>query len=171
MSHATLSFSTPRLEAAALLSATVPPAFAGELAGLLTPAVKQHLPPDIQAVSDANAATRWLKAIREDADFLAVTERESHTLVGFILLYSEVNTDQMLDLRLGYVIGEPWQGRGYASEMLAGLVDACHAAGNIASLSGGAEVENVASIRVLEKNGFVRDSEPSGGTVFLTRHF
>ncbi len=107
MSHSTLSFSTPRLEAAALLSATVPPAFAGELAALLTPAVKQHLPPDIQAASDAHAASRWLKATREEADFLAVTERESHTLVGFILLYSEVNTDQMLNLRLGYVIGEP----------------------------------------------------------------
>lgn len=171
MSLSTFSFSTPRLDAAALLSEVITPAFAQSLAGLLTARVKQHLPPDIQAVSDINSATRWLRAILQEADFLALSERDSGALVGFLLLYCDVNSEQKRALRLGYVIGEQWQGRGYASEMLAGLVETCRAHRDIVSLSGGAEADNVGSIRVMEKNGFVHESVSEGGTVFLTRHF
>ncbi|EOD81766.1 hypothetical protein D515_01673 [Grimontia indica] len=55
--------------------------------------------------------------------------------------------------------------------MLQGLVSWCQQSGKVATLSGGAEENNLASVRVLEKNGFVRDGETIKDTVFLTRTF
>ncbi|KKD61363.1 hypothetical protein RN22_06090 [Grimontia sp. AD028] len=170
LSH--LQFSTPRLDVAALSSGSeTSDNLAKELAALLTPAVKQHLPPDIQSVNDAQSAVVWLQQALTESTFLAVTERNSQSLAGFILLYAEINTDGLLDLRLGYVVSEELQGKGLASEMLQGLVSWCQQSSKVATLSGGAEENNLASIRVLEKNGFVRDGETLKGTVYLTRTF
>nr|WP_275040963.1 GNAT family N-acetyltransferase [Grimontia indica] len=72
---------------------------------------------------------------------------------------------------MGYVVSERLQRKGLASEMLQGLVSWCQQSGKVATLSGGAEENNLASVRVLEKNGFVRDGETIKDTVFLTRTF
>ncbi len=61
-----------------------------------------------------------------------------------------------------------------ASEMIAGLVAWCLALGVVSSLSGGADVNNLPFIIVLEKNDFVREENDEfhqGNTVFLTLVF
>ncbi len=60
-------------------------------------------------------------------------------------------------MRLGYLLAERAWGKGIASELIRGLVEWCRKSG-IASIVGGVERNNIASRRVLEKNGFVCDA-------------
>lgn len=62
---------------------------------------------------------------------------------------------------LGYWLGEPYWGQGYASEAVSALVSALDAAG-IERTAARAKAENTASRRVLEKAGFVLDDERVG---------
>jgi ribosomal-protein-alanine N-acetyltransferase len=57
----------------------------------------------------------------------------------------------------GYVLARAHWGRGYASEVLAGIVAIARALG-LRGLSACVHPDNAASIRVLEKSGFVRVS-------------
>ena len=182
MTFPNVSFKTPRLTAAALSSNALPQAknaMSRQLATILTADVKRHLPPYIQAVSDAESALQWLEQTLEESQFIAIRSSEDDALVGFFLLYVEVDALRERQphyapryaLRLGYVVAETFQGKGMASEMIAGLVTWCRASGVVSSLSGGAEVDNLPSIKVLEKNGFVREENDEfhqGNTVFLT---
>ena len=56
---------------------------------------------------------------------------------------------------MGYVIAESAWGKGFATEVVAGLADWCRDNGTIRSLIGGVADRNGASARVLRKNGFV----------------
>jgi len=60
----------------------------------------------------------------------------------------------------GYVLAEDAWGRGYATETLAAMIDAAGRTGVI-RLSAICHPEHVASRRVLEKNGFLRDDPPT----------
>ncbi|OEE68748.1 GNAT family N-acetyltransferase [Enterovibrio norvegicus FF-33] len=177
MSLSQIYFSTPRLTVAAITpqSAAIE-TLVGELTLILTPSVKQHLPPDIQPVNDEKSARKWLLNVMGESTFVTILASDSGALIGFFLLYEEKEANGKSAIRLGYAVGEHAQGLGYASEMIAGLVAWCRDSGFIASLSGGAEANNLASIRVLEKNGFVQESnaehnEGEQRTVFLSRTF
>ena len=61
--------------------------------------------------------------------------------------------------RLGYWIGVPFQGNGYAAEAVGALVRACFKSADCAVVGAGVFADNRASVRVLEKCGF----EPAGG--------
>ena len=181
MTFPNVSFQTPRLTAAALSSNALPhakTAMSAQLAAILTADVKRHLPPDLQAVSDAESALQWLEQALEESQFIVIRSSDDDALVGFFLLYVEVDAlrerQARYALRLGYVVAEAFQGKGMASEMIAGLVSWCCASGVVSSLSGGAEADNLPSIKALEKNGFVREGNDEfhqGNTVFLTLMF
>ncbi|WP_028025806.1 GNAT family N-acetyltransferase [Enterovibrio calviensis] len=178
MTFPSVTFRTPRLTAAALSyssSSQTLNAVSTQLAAILTPDVTRHLPPDIQTVRDKESAANWLSSILNECQFVAVSLVDHDALAGFFLLYPEaIEQESQGDgylLRLGYVVAERYQGQGLASEMIAGLVAWCRASGVVTALSGGASAENAPSIKVLEKNGFVReenDENHQGDTVFLT---
>lgn len=65
------------------------------------------------------------------------------------------------ELRLGYLIVESRWGRGYATELLQGLVEWVRIA-PFRRIVAGVASDNVASKRVLEKSGFVRHGEANG---------
>jgi predicted acetyltransferase len=56
---------------------------------------------------------------------------------------------------IGYAVRPSAQGRGYASSMLAGVLDHCRARGDLDRVLLTVNVRNAASIRVIEKNGGV----------------
>ncbi|MGF1769123.1 GNAT family N-acetyltransferase [Enterovibrio makurazakiensis] len=179
MTFPDVTFRTPRLTAAALSSTSSPhvlSAVSTQLASILTTDVTRHLPPDIQTVCDTESAAKWLLSTVAECQFVTVSLADDDALAGFFLLYPEIDaheSDGYL-LRLGYVVAERYQGQGLASEMIAGLVAWSRSSGVVKALSGGASAENVPSIKVLEKNGFVRDENDEnhqGNTVFLTITF
>lgn len=66
--------------------------------------------------------------------------------------------DRELGPELGYWIGEPYWGKGYATEAASALVNATLKTGH-QTLIARAMTTNPGSIRVLEKSGFVKISE------------
>jgi len=77
------------------------------------------------------------------------------------------------DLRFGYLLAEKVWGKGLGTELIEGLLNWCKKQGNIRSISGGVETDNIESIKVLEKTGFsvsTMDS-PSEKTVFYEYRF
>lgn len=57
---------------------------------------------------------------------------------------------------IGYGMVESDWGRGYGTEAVAGLVEVCRAHGGVTAVNADTDRGNIASQRVLEKNGFVR---------------
>lgn len=87
----------------------------------------------------------------------AVTEKDG-TLVGY------VQAVPMEDgWEIGYHIGRPFTGRGYAAEAVRGFLPEIMPRLGVRELSGVCVAENIASRRVLEKCGFALEYEGPGG--------
>ncbi len=78
---------------------------------------------------------------------------------------------------LGYWIGRQWQRRGYASEAVRGVLDIAAALG-VEHVNAGHYLDNLASGKVLKRNGFVETGEirptacaARGGEVVFARRY
>jgi [ribosomal protein S5]-alanine N-acetyltransferase len=87
--------------------------------------------------------------------FWAVVERESGALIGDAGLYRTPAGE----VELGYTLGRPWWGRGYATEAAGAWLETAFGRLGIGEVVALAEPANVASLRVLEKLGMTRDGE------------
>ena len=56
---------------------------------------------------------------------------------------------------IGYRLDEPWWGKGIASETVRLMVDYLYSATDTEIITASTMIENKASARVLEKNGFI----------------
>lgn len=121
----------------------------------LTPKVTQSLPPAWQGVYSPERANDWINKRDEEGVTLIAVDKSSLAAIGFVILFESANGK---DLRLGYLLQESAWGNGYASELIQGFVE-WSKSNDISSITGGVEVDNIASKRVLEKNGFIRESE------------
>ena len=124
---------------------------------LLTPAVTRSLPGEWSGDYSVDRAQAWIAERDDEGVTLLALERSSRRPIGLVLLFAEsADPDQgrsSADLRLGYLLGENTWGKGFASELVAGLVAWCRDH-EVASLTGGVADGNAASARVLTKNGF-----------------
>lgn len=149
---------------------------------ILTPVVTKALPPSWQQIDNEAKALAWLA--ERDAESVVLTlqlgsgNRSAEQIIGFLLLHADVcssdtqNSDEALvNLRIGYLLAESVWGQGLANELLSGLLDWCKADGGVHAVSGGVDVDNKASIRVLEKNGFkpIEEGDMPSGVLFFTR--
>lgn len=125
---------------------------------VMTAATTAELPPEWHGGFDAERAACWITERDAESPTLLVIERENGEAVGFLVLFEVEEDGGLIDLRLGYVLAEDAWGRGFASELVAGLVGWAATEPSVAALSGGVAVGNDASSRVLLKNGF----EPAG---------
>lgn len=91
--------------------------------------------------------------------FLIFKSRTSSKMIGFILLYLIHLENEHMDLRFGYLLTESLWGKGLGTELVNGLVNHRQELGNIKSISGGVEKDNIGSIKVLEKCGFHSSSQ------------
>ena len=144
-----------------------------EVNNILSPNVVKDLPDSWQHLHGLNEIEEWVKEQNLESYFYGIEYLESNELIGLLFLYSE-NEDERnptLDLRLGYLLKESKWGKGLASEMIAALVLWCKDQMAIRSISGGVEVGNIGSIKVLEKNGFMQSSQemPSGALLYELR--
>lgn len=131
---------------------------------MLTPPVLQHLPPSVQLDGTQNAIGNWITGRQATTDVYLVTA--SSTLIGLLFLFNSPQADG--DLNLGYLFSENAWGQGYASELVAGLVQALGNDFN-GRIHGGVAIDNPASARVLEKAGFVPNPDlTTPDTLFLT---
>jgi RimJ/RimL family protein N-acetyltransferase len=100
-------------------------------------------------IEDAEA---WIAGVAEKAPGLvfALFERKGGAFVGAC---SYEMRDEAIP-EIGYWIGEPFWGRGYATEAVRTMIDHAFTATDLDALAASCRVTNVASRHVLEKCGF-----------------
>ncbi len=101
---------------------------------------------------EAGMAEAWIKSHREDFEIVfAIERRQDGVLIGCIGVEPDAASREA---ELGYWIGKPYWGAGYATEALAALVDHVFRTFDVDRARAAAMPENRASIRVQEKVGF-----------------
>lgn len=124
---------------------------------VLTEATTTGLPPEWRGNFGAVRAERWVKARDEESPTLLAVEFATARIVGLLILFAVADDldPRTVDVRLGYVLAESAWGRGFASELVGGLIEWSRAEPSICTISAGVAPTNEASVRVLRKNGFV----------------
>lgn len=134
---------------------------------IMTPNVTKDLPDGWQKLNTLEKAQEWVNERKKDSFFYTIQLLNSDEIIGFLFLYTENETTESYDLRLGYLLSESSWGKGFGSELIKGLVVWCKKENNIGSISGGVESNNFGSIRVLEKNGFIKTNDELPGNMLL----
>jgi ribosomal-protein-alanine N-acetyltransferase len=129
------------------------------IAELLTERTTVALPEPWQGSYTVDRARAWIEERDAESPTLLVMEAASARPVGLVVLAEVPLDDSMVDVRIGYVIAEEAWGRGLATELLSGLVDWARTLPLARTLTGGVELTNHASVRVMENNGFHRISD------------
>jgi len=80
-------------------------------------------------------------------------------LIGMVDLFRKTTDDTF---ELGYWVGKPYWGQGFATEAVKALIQEARAKLNITHLDAGVFTDNPASLRVLEKIGFVITGQDDG---------
>ena len=144
-----------------------------EVSNILSPNVVKDLLDSWQNLYSIEEIAEWLEQQNQGCFFYGIQYRDSNELIGLLFLYAE-NEDMdksTLDLRLGYLLKESEWGKGLASEIIKALVLWSKERNVIGSISGGVEKGNLGSIKVLEKNGFIKSNQemPSGVLLYELR--
>ncbi len=87
---------------------------------------------------------------------LAIYEAESDTFIGYISLMIYDGVDERLS-EISYSLFPSEWGKGYVTEALKAMTEFAFDALKLHRIEAGCSVENIASWRVLEKAGFLRD--------------
>lgn len=127
------------------------------------------LPPWPYALEDARDYVGRVIDQRSDESSLVITLRDA--LVGSIgvRLHSASHLQREAGPNIGFWLGQAYWGQGYMTEALSALAQNVLENGPHTKIYSGAFAENVASLRVQKKIGFVRDGEtmlhsrPRGG--------
>lgn len=111
--------------------------------------------------------------VRQNTGLFAIRLKSTGRLIG-VAKYAALEEDGTV--HVGYWLGEPFWGRGYATEAVHALVDHAFTHHDMDELQGSCRVTNPASRRVLVKSGFqYRDqamirSIGAGGSVPIERY-
>ncbi len=152
------SFQTERLSVEAIhtLSSTI----ASDLGRILTPSVTEFLPPRARLAHFDGDVAAWLSYQRDNGAAVMFVKCDGLG-VGLVMLHNGADREAMI----GYMLAQSAWGRGYASELILGLVAMLRAAGFQYAFGGVAD-QNPASCRALEKAGFDVMSEQSDTKMF-----
>lgn len=104
-----------------------------------------------------HAAQVFIRASRERTPETAFAIEVDHEAVGGIGLRLNVDVERV-SAEIGYWLGEPFWGRGIVSEALAATTERAIADHGLTRIYALPFATNVASIRVLEKAGFVLEA-------------
>jgi len=86
----------------------------------------------------------------------AISKTEKR-MIGDFCIYGEPNENG--EIEIGYGTYEEFQNRGYMSEIVSGIIEWTKKQPIVKSIIASTDKTNVASVRVLEKNGFTKISE------------
>ncbi|EBA03344.1 hypothetical protein RB2150_01774 [Rhodobacteraceae bacterium HTCC2150] len=127
-----------------------------QLATILTPPVLHHLPKPLQLAQPPHAIENWINERAAESAVLTIYDKANHSLLGLMILASFPQDNATTTVHLGYLLGETTWGKGFASELIMGLITEYKNQATPLRLLGGVETSNPASARVLVKNGFSR---------------
>jgi ribosomal-protein-alanine N-acetyltransferase len=136
------------------------------VAELLTDRTTVALPESWQGNYTVERARAWIAERDAESPTLLVMEAASARPVGLVVLAEVPLDESMVDVRIGYVIAEASWGQGFATELLSGLIDWMRTEPSVRTLTGGVDLTNQASIRVMENNGFQRIADDEGNATY-----
>jgi len=160
------AFQTERLNIFGATNHTSETPLANHVINIMTPKVTKSLPEGWQNLSTQDQANNWINDISKESSFLLVQLTETEEIIGFIFLYEPDNLKTPIDIRLGYLLSESVWGNGMGSELIRGLLAWCKSSGKISSITGGVESDNIGSVKVLMKNGFVQTDSNNENALF-----
>ena len=123
------------------------------------PLVMQHVPRPLAATTeDALALIDLITSMvaANDAVQWAITEKHDDTFIGLIGFWRLVKEHHYGEL--GYMLAHEHWGKGYISEAIGALIPFGFNTLGFHRIEAITRPENAASIRALEKNGFVREA-------------
>ncbi len=156
------SYQTTRLQIGEVCNSNQSPEFLESVIEILTPSVVGSLPPYFQNVNSISSAREWLKQVISDGRLFVVKLVGESKSIGFIFL----STENSGDTHIGYLLAESYWGKGYATEILKGLIDFIKSEDQVTRLIAGVATDNVASIKLLQKLDFIHSSTEDNGTIF-----
>ncbi len=125
-----------------------------QLTSMLTPKVLAFLPDAMQLDSNVTGLDKWLNARKTESELLVIQDKQTTALIGLLIL-TDFEEDGNIEIRLGYLLAEQHWGKGYATELLQGLVKWSRGRNYPLTLLGGVEKNNTASAKALRKAGFI----------------
>lgn len=157
------SYHTSRIQISETHSSNQDTDFLVSVMEVLTPRVVESLPPYFQNVDSKSSAQAWLNKIISEGRLFIVKLAGERKIIGFVFL----STESCGDTHIGYLLGESYWGKGYATEILKGLIDSFESEDQITRLIAGVASDNIASIKLLRKLGFIHSSSEDNGTMFF----
>ena len=129
---------------------------------LLAPGVTEQLPESWQGSYPVERAMNWIRDRDAEGTQLLALSSDTQEPVALLLLHEDTAAAGT-EMRVGYLVAERQWGKGFASELLGGLIDWARAS-SVVSIVAGVAAGNAASIRVLEKCGLTRREDSRSGT-------
>jgi len=129
---------------------------------LLTPKVVECLPPHFKNIKSISDAQGWYNNMVTESRLFMVKNSGTKRLIGFIFVFVEDGGDA----HIGYLLGEAYWGKGYATELLKGLLDFTNHENKITRLIAGVATNNIVSANLLQKLGFVNRQNEKNETIF-----
>lgn len=130
------------------------------LKAILTPQVMAHLPEPLQLSPTTNGIPKWVTTRDEESDVYIISSKGDTATLGLMILAQMPENMTTSVIHLGYLLSEQAWGRGYATELVSGLVNSFEN-GPRSQLVAGVDRDNTASIKVLKKSGFKISEELS----------
>jgi len=156
------TYQTTRLSVDEVFSDTQETEILASITELLTPKVVESLPPYFRNVNSISEAQEWLKKMVSESRLFMVKDTDTNTIIGFVFVFVGNNADA----HIGYLLGESYWGKGYATELLKGLIDFIKHENKIMRLIAGVATNNIVSSKLLHKLGFLKSASEHNETVF-----
>ncbi len=145
----------PPFETARLLLRCVAPDDAAATSALMTPEVSRWLAswplPFTPAMATARIESLRLRAVERSAMPLAVVEKASAALAGWVVIERDGETGKRG--AVGYWLGEAYQRRGYMREAMAAALPTAFARLDLEVIEAGAQLANVGSFAIMRACG------------------
>jgi RimJ/RimL family protein N-acetyltransferase len=172
------SYAAPLLMTKRLLLGAPRPGHVGQIVALANNKRVAHMLATMPHPYDDRTALQWIETSRRSSEpiprrFAVFLRAHPETVIGACGIGS---FDEAGEIHLGYWIGEPHWGMGYATEAAQTVVDFAFEVTNLQTITCACRVTNPASRRVIEKCGFqYRDmmmfhSLGAGGRVAAQRY-
>lgn len=86
-----------------------------------------------------------------------VISKADNKMVGDICIVGDPNSAG--EIEIGYGTYDEFQGKGFMTEAVSGLISWAETQAGVSALIASTEKSNIASFKVLEKNGFIKSGE------------
>ena len=133
---------------------------------LLVPEVTKRFPVMWRGDYDKRRAKFWIQERDSESKTLLAVEKETKKPLGYINFFREGDSSHGTYLRLGYLVSKAMWNNGLATELVEGFIHWCKE-NSVSTVLAKVDPDNIASIRVLEKNDFLTKRTDTNGISLL----